>query len=71
MPPVTNQLGLEFHVEGLGFGRTLETDWVGRGTEMGLGLVGVGVHAGLVGLRLLYLYGDNIVGLKGSDGTGR
>ena len=44
MPPVTNQLGLEFHVEGLGFGRTLETDWVGGGTEMGLGLVGVGVR---------------------------
>ena len=65
MPPVTNQLGLEFYVEGLGFGRTLETDWVGGGTEMGLGLVGVGVgvRVGLVGLRLLYLYGDNIVGL--------
>ena len=33
----------------LGFGKTLETDLVGLGTEMGLGLVGVGVgvHAGV------------------------
>ena len=70
MPPVTNQLGLEFHVEGLGFGRTLDTDWVGGGTEMGLGLVGVGVHEGGVRLCLLYLY-DCIVGLEGCDGAGR
>ena len=59
----------------LGFGKTLETDLVGLGTEMGLGLVGVGVavgvHAGVVRLCLLYLYGEGIVGLKGCDGAGR
>ena len=48
---------------------------VGLGTEMGLGLVGarvaVGVHAGVVRLCLLYLYGEGIVGLKGCDGAGR
>lgn len=64
------QLGLELHFTGLGFGRTLETNWVELGTELGLGLVGVGVHVGGVRLCLLYLY-DCIVGLEGCDGAGR
>lgn len=63
------QLSLDLCFVGLGFGRTLETDWVGLGTEIGLGLVGV--HAGGVGLCLLYLYGEGIVGLEGCDGAGR
>ena len=70
--------GLELQLS-LGFGKTLETDLVGLSTEMGLGLVGVwvgegvgvGVYAGVVGLCLLYLYGEGMVGLKGCDGAGR
>ena len=56
----------------MGFGRTLETDWVGLGPEMGLGpgLRLVGVHAGGVGFRLLYLHGG-LVWLEGCDGAGR
>ena len=49
----------------------METDWVGLGTKMGLAMVGVGVHARGVGLRLLYLYGEGIVGLEGCFGAGR
>ena len=29
------------------------------------------MHAGVVGLCLLYLYGEGIVGLEGCDGAGR
>jgi hypothetical protein len=55
----------------LGLG--LELSWVGLGTEMGLGpgLGLVRVHARGVGLRLLYLHGDGILGLEGCDGAGR
>ena len=50
----------------------METDWVGLGTKMGFAMVGVGVHAGGGGgLRLLYLYGEGIVGLEGCFGAGR
>ena len=51
----------------MGFGKTLETDWVDPGTEMelgpGLGLVGA--HAGGVWLHLLHLHGEDVVGLEG------
>ena len=43
---------------------------VGVGVGKGVG-EGVGVHAEVVGLCLLYLYGEGIVGLKGCDGAGR
>ena len=69
------QLDLELHFVGLGIGRRLDTDWVGLPfgvSWVGLGSLGLeGVHARGVGLRLLYLRGDGILGLEGCDGAGR
>lgn len=59
------QLSLHLCFVGLGFERTLETDWAGL--EIGLGQVGV--HA--VRLCFLNLYREGIVGLEGCDGAGR